>query len=168
MTSAFQQVLFELESRGQKLAIAESLTGGLLTSHFVDIDGASKVLLGSVTAYQDSVKSRLLGVDATLLAEKTAVSAEVALAMLIGVRDLFSKNTQLEVDQIAAIATTGFASDWLDGQAKLHKAGQVFIALVAPGKAAVCAELKLTGSRDEIRAETAVTAATLLRDYLTD
>lgn len=168
MTSAFQQVLLGLESRGQKLAIAESLTGGLLASNFVAIDGASKVLLGSVTAYQDSVKNHLLGVDADLLSEKTAVSAEVAVAMVNGVRELFSRSSEIHVDQIAALATTGFASEWLDEQAILHKAGQVFIALVVPGKAAVCVELQLTGSRDEIRAETAVTAATLLRDYLTD
>lgn len=167
MTSAYQEVLTQLASAGYKLAIAESLTGGLLSNNFVAIEGASKVVLGSVTAYQDSVKQSLLAVSADLLAEKTAVSAEVAMAMVAGVRDLFSRSARVDEDQIAAIATTGLASDWLDADSIHHAAGRVFVALVVPGKTAVCAELQLTGSRDQIRAETADTAATLLRDYLT-
>lgn len=166
MTSDFQQVLTTLASRGHKLAIAESLTGGLLSSNFIAIEGASQVVLGSVTAYQDSVKQSLLGVSAELLAEKTAVSAEVALSMVSGVRELFSKSASIGQDQIAAIATTGLASDWVDSELQQHAAGQVFVALVVPGKPAVCAELQLTGSRHQIRSDTAGAAASLLRDYL--
>ena len=61
------EILKNLESRGFKLAIAESLTGGLLSAEFVSVAGASKVLLGAIVAYQTGLKHELLGVSRTLL-----------------------------------------------------------------------------------------------------
>jgi len=46
----FEQLLIDIEAHQYKLAIAESLTGGLLSSNFVSVTGASRVFLGSVIA----------------------------------------------------------------------------------------------------------------------
>jgi nicotinamide-nucleotide amidase len=54
---AASEVLEALAAQNLHLAVAESLTGGLLTSAFVDVPGASKVLLGSIVAYQSDLKA---------------------------------------------------------------------------------------------------------------
>ena len=75
-------ILKRLESRGFKLAIAESLTGGLLSAEFVSVPGASNVLLGSIVAYQTSLKHELLGVSRTLLENQGPVDPEVAAGLI--------------------------------------------------------------------------------------
>lgn len=72
-----QQILLE---RGQMMATAESLTGGLVASHIVDIAGSSAVFAGGIVAYQNEIKEALLGVPHSVLEEKGAVSAEIGRA----------------------------------------------------------------------------------------
>lgn len=162
----YQEVLSRLETSGAKLAVAESITGGLLASNFVDIEGASKVFLGSITAYQDAAKSNLLDVSSATLAEQTAVSAAVAMQMAEGARQRFASATGIAPQQIATIATTGLASDVFEGSELHQKAGLVFVAVAAPGRPPICAELHLDGSRSQIRKATADSAVALLWDYL--
>ena len=75
-----------LTARQQDIAVAESLTGGLLAGALTDIPGASAVFRGGVVAYATELKAVLLGVDRALLAAPGAVSAEVAGAMAEGGR----------------------------------------------------------------------------------
>ena len=93
-----QQILLE---RGQMMATAESLTGGLVASHIVDIAGSSAVFAGGIVAYQNEIKEALLGVPHSVLEEKGAVSAETVLNMTEGARKKFSCQW--------AIATSGIA-----------------------------------------------------------
>lgn len=161
----FEGILRELEHRGFKLAIAESLTGGSLSADFVSIEGASRVFLGSVVAYQDSVKHRLLGVPKQLLEDVGAVSSEVAVAMASGVRALFARETAEALDRVVAISTTGMASPSSDeDQAKPQ--GLVFVAVELPGQPAEWLQLNLSGRRNEIRREAAEEAANLLNKLL--
>ena len=140
------KVLHELESRGWSLAIAESLTGGLLADAFVSVPGASKVLRGSVVAYATELKNELLGVDAQLLRSRGAVDAEVAIAMAVGAANRLGADV--------AVSATGVAGpDEQDGKS----VGTVFVGLVTPEGSNVT-ELHLAGSRAEIRSQ-AVTAA---------
>ena len=81
-----QQIQNILLERGQMMATAESLTGGLVASHIVDIPGSSAVLAGGIVAYQNEVKEHLLGVPHQILEEKGAVSAETVKAMAEGAR----------------------------------------------------------------------------------
>lgn len=166
----FEELLAELESRGYKLAIAESLTGGLLSSSFVSIEGASRVLLGSVVAYQDSVKQNLLGVSPELLKHGGAVSSEVAIAMAAGVRELFARETQLDPQILVSISTTGMASETSNasglGDASQKPLGLVFVAAHVPGHDVEFLELNLSGSRTEIREQSAIAAARLLQSVL--
>ena len=75
-----------LAARQQSIAVAESLTGGLLAAALTDIPGASAVFRGGIVAYATELKAVLLGVDRGLLDAHGAVSAEVAAAMAEGVR----------------------------------------------------------------------------------
>lgn len=128
MTAA--AILKELESRGFKLGIAESLTGGALSAEFASVAGASKVLLGSIVAYQTSLKHELLGVSRTLLENQGAVDPEVAAQMATGVRTKLAAKTNTDEAQVIGVATTGVAGpDTQDGVA----VGTVYVAISGPG-----------------------------------
>ena len=90
-----------LIARGEMMATAESLTGGLVASSIVNEAGTSAVLAGGIVAYQNEVKEALLGVPHQVLEEKGAVSAETVKAMAEGARKKFGCEW--------AIATSGIA-----------------------------------------------------------
>ena len=165
-----EQLLTDLEAHHYKLAIAESLTGGLLSSNFVSVTGASSVYLGSVIAYQDSVKQNLLGVSSQLLEQNGAVSSEVAIAMAAGAISLFSRETGTPAERIVALATTGMASPADDTAAsrgsQAKPAGLVFVAVQLPGRAAQCLQLNLGGGRNQVREAAAEAVAHLLQSEL--
>ena len=83
-----ERIVAELTRRGERVAVAESLTGGLLASAFVDVPGASAVFGGGVVAYSTVFKAHLLGVDQALLDERGAVDPEVARQMASGANRL--------------------------------------------------------------------------------
>lgn len=95
-----------LRDRGWTLAVAESLTGGLLSARLVDVPGASLVHRGAVVAYATDLKARLLGVDDDLLTQRGPVDPDVALQMADGVRERIGADVGL--------ATTG----WPDPRAR--------------------------------------------------
>ncbi|QNO36604.1 CinA family protein [Protaetiibacter sp. SSC-01] len=149
------RIVAELARRGERVAVAESLTGGLLTSALVDVPGASAVVSGGVVAYATPLKASLLGVDAGLLAERGAIDAEVARQMAHGAR------TRLAVDGRPAdhgVATTGAAGpDPQDG----HPPGTVWLGYA--DAAGTHAELlSLPGTRDGIRRSAVEAALALL------
>jgi nicotinamide-nucleotide amidase len=135
----------ELAARGLTVAVAESLTGGLLTAELIGPAGASAVVLGGAVCYATELKHRLLGVDAALLDEHGPVHAEVARQMADRVRSV------LAVDDRAAdigLATTGVAGPEPQGG---HPAGLAYIGL-AMGGTVEAIELRLPGDRDAVRA----------------
>nr|WP_202502102.1 CinA family protein [Streptomyces sp. SID5785] len=155
-----------LRERGETLAVAESLTGGLVAAELVAVPGASKALRGSVTAYATELKHLILGVDARLLDAHGAVHPEVALQMADGVR------TALGADW--GIATTGVAGpEPQDGR----PVGTVYVAAVGPAGEAFAGqrnfagsrkvlELRLNGDRAEIRRESVRSVLGLLVEEL--
>ncbi|BAU86495.1 competence-damage inducible protein [Streptomyces laurentii] len=153
------RVLELLAERDHTLAVAESLTGGLVAAELTGVPGASRSFLGSVTAYATPLKERLLGVDGALLAERGAVDAEVALQMAAGVRALLGADW--------GIATTGVAGpDPQDGQ----PVGTVYVAVAGPGESGTgsgnVAALRLNGGRADIRTESVRSVLALLRARL--
>jgi len=74
-------LLETLHGRGETLAAAESLTGGLLAATLVDVPGASRVFRGGLVVYATDLKATLGGVPAELLAERGPVDPDVALAL---------------------------------------------------------------------------------------
>ena len=140
-------LLAQLGERGLKLALAESLTGGLLSSALVAVPGASKVLLGSIVAYQTELKHELLGVSRALLQEQGAVDPEVVAQMAAGVRTKLANATGTDEVRVVGIATTGVAGpDIQDGK----PVGMVFIGISAHFGDFVY-PLQLAGTREEIR-----------------
>ena len=95
------QILAQLEASGRTVAVAESLTGGLVAAALTDIPGASAAFRGGVVTYATELKASLLGVDRGMLARHGAVYAPVAAAMAAGVR------TRLGATY--GLATTGVA-----------------------------------------------------------
>lgn len=150
-----------LERQGLYLAVAESLTGGLLTSALVDIPGASKVLLGSIVAYQSELKHQLLGVSRPLLQEQGAVDAEVVAQMAAGIRVKLANKSGKDESNVIGVATTGVAGpDSQDGKA----AGTVFIGISGPTGDFVY-PLELTGDRAAIRAASVESALDALWEH---
>jgi nicotinamide-nucleotide amidase len=158
------EILQQLESQGFKLAIAESLTGGLLSAEFVSVAGVSKVLLGSIVAYQTALKHELLGVSRALLENQGPVDPEVAAQMASGVRTKLAIKTNTDENLVIGIATTGVAGpDPQDGVA----VGTVYVAISGPGAIGDSVyAYELSGGRDAIRAETVAQALAALGECL--
>ena len=145
-----------LRRKGAMLAVAESLTGGLVAAAITERAGASDVFAGSVTAYSTAAKTALLGVDSDLLARRGAVDSSVARAMAEGARDRFGADL--------ALATTGVAGPTeQDGRS----VGTLFVAVAASGDPVVV-EFALTGDRETIRRQAVREALRLLRRTLED
>jgi nicotinamide-nucleotide amidase len=141
------ELLEVLATKGLHLAVAESLTGGLLASAFVDVAGASRVLLGSIVAYQTELKHQLLGVSRPLLQEQGAVDAEVVAQMAAGVRVKLAAKSGFDESTVIGVATTGVAGpDSQDGK----PVGTVFIGISGPTGDFVY-PLNFSGSRLEVR-----------------
>ena len=136
------------------VAVAESLTGGLVMAALTSVPGASATVRGGVVAYATQVKREVLGVDGDLLDAKGAVDAEVAMQMADGVREAIGADF--------GVATTGVAGpDGQDGKAP----GVVFVAVSTPfGR--WHRELLIEGDRDGIRTRSSIAALDLLTDVL--
>lgn len=150
MVNNLAALLDSLAERGLFLAVAESLTGGMLTSAIVDVPGASRVLLGGVVAYDTQLKHDMLGVARGLLQEQGAVSADVAAHMALGVRAKLAKHSGHDEAAVIGVATTGVAGP---GPQDGIPAGTVFVGISGPGVEVVI-PLTLPGSRKDIREAT--------------
>jgi nicotinamide-nucleotide amidase len=143
-------VLDEARSRGLRLAVAESCTGGLLGARLTDIPGSSDVFVGGIIAYDNAVKLELLGIPPALLQEHGAVSEPVARAMAEGAARRFGVPV--------AVSITGIAGP--GGGTPAKPVGTIWIGCVLGGVAET-RRILLPGTRHEIRAR-AVQAALLL------
>ena len=160
--SEAKELIQSLESKGLFLAVAESLTGGALCSELVSVPGASKVILGSIVAYQTGLKSSALGVSAELLAKVGAVDGEVAVQMAEGVRSRLALQLLKNTDDVIGVSTTGVAGpDQQDGK----PVGLVFISVVGRKGIQVWEE-SFSGDRAAIRKQTVDKAISRIREYL--
>ena len=134
---------------GLTLAVAESVTGGLLGGRLTDIPGASDVFVGGVVSYATSVKQQLLGVS-----DGPVVSELAAREMAVGVRERLGADVGL--------ALTGVAGpDEQDGQ----PAGTLFVGMAGPGFEEV-RHVRLPGIREQMRQFSVITALGFLRRHL--
>ncbi len=138
-------VLALLRERGRTLAVAESLTGGLLTDAFVQVPGASDVLLGGVISYATELKHEVLGVDRALLEAEGPVHPEVARQMADGVRRALAIGGRIAD---VGVATTGVAGPDPQGG---RPPGTVYAA-VAIGSRLVAVTGGFAGDRAAVRA----------------
>ena len=145
-----------LRERGLTVAVAESLTGGLVVADLVSIPGASAVVRGGIVAYATDLKATLLGVDADVLAAGGPIQSLVAEQMAEGVRQKLGADVGL--------ATTGVAGpDPQDG----HPPGEVWIA-VALSAGVHSERVTLTGDRFAIRRQTVDRVLQLALDLVSE
>ena len=142
-------VAAKLVERSLTLAVAESLTGGLIASRLVNVVGASSWFRGGVVSYASDVKYDVLGVP-----EGPVVSGPAAEAMAEGVRRLLKSDVGLSVTGVAG-------PEEQDGQ----PAGTVFVGL-SLGEHVTHAALHLPGDRPRVRAYSAISALDVLRRVL--
>lgn len=145
-----RHVIATLAERGQTVAAAESLTGGLVAAALTSVPGSSAVFRGGIVAYATLLKAELLGVPADLLTSHGPVHPDVAGAMARGV------STRLGATY--GLATTGVAGP---GPADGHEAGTVFIALAGPARSKVHG-LRLAGRREDVRVASVLAVLELL------
>jgi nicotinamide-nucleotide amidase len=138
-----------LTARGMTLAVAESVTGGLIASRLVNVVGASIWFRGGVVSYASDVKFDVLGVP-----RGPVVSADAAKAMAVGVRTLLGSDVALSVTGVAG-------PEEQDGL----PAGTVFVG-IALGDRVEHVELHLPGDRPRVRAYSAIGALDALRRAL--
>jgi nicotinamide-nucleotide amidase len=138
-----------LEDRGFTLAVAESMTGGLVASRMVDVPGSSTWFKGGVVSYQSDVKYDLLEVP-----EGPVVSETAAMAMADGVRKLLGADVGLSVTGVAGPAEQ-------DGQ----PVGTVWLG-IALGDAVEARHLRLPGDRQRIRQFATIQLGDLARKRL--
>lgn len=134
-----QTVFNQLSQLNQTLSVAESCTGGYISHQLTQIPGASKVFVGSVISYSNSVKHHQLGVESTLFETVGAVSEQVVTQMVTGVRE------RLQTDY--AIAISGIAGP--EGGSEDKPVGTVFIG-VSSAKSHVVNRFHFSGNRMQI------------------
>lgn len=137
-----QKVPRLLLEKGLSIATAESLTGGLLASAFIDSElGISAIFKAGYVAYSEEAKQRDLGVSRESLQAHGAVSKQVAEEMVLGVQ----KRTGADV----ALATTGLAGP--GGQSPDKPLGLTYVAIYYRGRLQVFEKI-FHGSRNKLRA----------------
>ena len=149
-----------LTEHRQTIALAESLTGGLLCAELVAVPGASAVLNGAVVAYNTALKHQVLGVDASLLAVHGTVHPDVAAHMATGARDVLGVGEQ---QATYGLATTGVAGpESHEGKVP----GSVFIGFAA-NNFVETRDFEFTGDRDAVRRQAVHAALECLYEHLT-
>jgi nicotinamide-nucleotide amidase len=149
------EVLSLLVHRGETVAVAESLTAGLICACLTGPPGASAAFLGGVVSYATDLKHRLLNVPSDLLAREGAVHPRVAVAMAEGVRLLTGSTYGLAVTGVAGPKPQ-------DGK----PVGTVHLAVSGPDGRVWHRDPRLAGTRDQIRESTVNEAVDLLRGVL--
>lgn len=144
-----------LLKRKETVAAAESCTGGLLSSAFVDLSGSSEYFLEGAVTYSNEAKMRRLGVLPETIETVGPVSEKCAYEMANGIRKTSGSTYGL--------ATTGIAGP--GGGTSQNPVGSVYIA-IADGHETIVRHLQLCGDRSTIRQITVLNILDLLRRKL--
>jgi PncC family amidohydrolase len=140
-----------LRERGETVAVAESLTGGLLAARLSETPGASETFRGGIVAYQAELKDQLLGANAVA---RGAITEETADRMARGARERLGATWGL--------ATTGVAGPT---ESEGHPVGTLYLGLAGPGGTQT-RHVQLPGDRPLVRMLSVVQALDLLRRAL--
>ncbi len=149
-----EALLDRLRSKNLTVASAESCTGGLISSAFVDISGASDVFVGGLVTYKEESKVSLLNVSAETIKKYTAVSSQTAEEMCRNAAKVCNSNIGL--------SSTGYAGP--EGGTAENPVGTVYIGVYIYGQAHT-KRLEIKGDRNYIR-KTAVKEVISLLDRL--
>ncbi|MFC1924130.1 CinA family protein [Chloroflexota bacterium] len=146
-----------LKQLGLTVAVAESATGGLISSLITDIPGSSDYFKGSVVSYDNTIKAEVLGVNKETLENYGAVSYQTAEEMALGVRKMMGTNIGLSDTGITGPA----------GATPAKPVGLFFIGLSSESETRVERYL-FQGDRAENKKAAATAALSLLKAYLSE
>ncbi len=150
-----EEVSFLLRNRKFTLSTAESCTGGMIAAAITDLAGSSDIFKGSVVAYSNEIKEKILDVPAEILNKHGAVSEECVAAMVDNICARFDTDTGIAVSGIAG-----------PGVATPDKPpGLVFIGVRVKERMEV-KKFNFGGSRDTVRRRAVANAFRMLRDLL--
>lgn len=145
----------ELQNLGKTLAVAESCTGGLLSSSFTEIPGISKVFHGGAVCYHNDAKVQILDVPESMIEQHGAVSEEVAIAMATGACEKYGADYGLSV--------TGFAGP--TGGTQVLPVGSIYLGYSSP-VGVWAKKIQLRGDRASNRRRAATAAMDWMRRKL--
>ena len=137
------------------IAVAESLTGGLVSSRLISYPGISKSFLEGFVTYSNESKIRALKVKKETLEKYGAVSEETAKEMAYGASMVSGADI--------GVSTTGIAGP--DGGSKEKPVGLVYVCVYYDGKYEV-KEIHSTGTRDTVRERAATAVIDLVRSCI--
>lgn len=129
----------ELKKQGKTLALAESITGGLISHVITSIPGSSQIIRGGVVCYTDEVKHRVLGVPQEVLSNDGAVSEKTA--------QILAKEVRIRLEADFGLSITGEAGPQPSGN---QPVGKVYIGL-DDGILNEVLEIQLSGQREAIQ-----------------
>lgn len=144
-----------LIKKDKNIAVAESCTGGQLCHLLTEIPGSSKYFNLGIVAYSNRAKESILKIPKNTIAEKGAVSQEIA--------KLLAKSIRLIAKTDFGIGVTGIAGP--GGGTKEKPVGTVFIAVDSKNKT-ICEKFHFTGNRPTIRKKSALKALELLKEII--
>jgi nicotinamide-nucleotide amidase len=144
-----------LATRGLRIAVAESCTGGLVGARLTDVPGSSTWFVGGIVAYANAVKTGQLGVASSIIDAHGAVSEPVAEAMAAGVRARLGSDL--------GVAVTGIAGP--DGGTAAKPVGTVVIAMAGPAPSVKT--FRFVGDREMIRQQATLAAIDMVRRAIT-
>ncbi|MFA6308152.1 MAG: competence/damage-inducible protein A [Clostridia bacterium] len=151
-----EQVVGDLLIRNNiTLSIAESCTGGLLSSLITDVPGISKIFMGSIVCYSNDSKINFLNVSRNTISNFGAVSRESAVEMAIGAKEKFNTDIGVSITGIAGPA----------GATEDKPVGLVYIALTDSSSLDI-RELNLIGDRQKIRKLSAMNSLDMIRLWI--
>ena len=145
-----------LRERGLTIALAESCTGGMVSSLVTDVPGSSAYFLGGVVSYGNAAKESFLGVREETLRAHGAVSSEAALEMAQGAVERFGADVGASV--------TGIAGP--DGGTEEKPVGTVWFAIADRNGGVVAKKRAFLGDRGHVRRSAALHALELVRRHL--
>jgi len=150
-TNLEEVLLRSLEARGESLAVAESMTGGLISARLTAIPGASHSFLGGVTVYSPAAKSALLNLSPAFLAEHGTVSEATTVAL--------AERARKALGATWGLAVTGNAGPAVEG---LEPVGSVFLGVAGPN-GSVSSRRTIPGDRPDIQLRGTAAALDFLR-----
>ena len=150
-----QEIGALLRQKGMTLGAVESATGGLISHRITDVPGSSDYYKGSITAYSNETKARVVGVNRATIDKHGAVSSQVAEEMAEGGRKL------LGVD--ICLADTGVAGP--GGATKEKPVGLFYLGLSAEDKTR-SRRHDFSGNREQNKKDAAEAALRWLKEYL--
>jgi nicotinamide-nucleotide amidase len=140
-----------LKRKKMTLAVAESCTGGLLSSRITDVSGSSRYFKMGIVAYSDKIKENILWIPGSIIRKYGAVSRQIAIEMAEGVRAI--------ADTDIGVGITGIAGP--TGGTRHKPVGLVYVALVIKNRRIV-KKFNFKGSRQEIKLQASEAALDLI------